>query len=165
MKLNKKTFLLFVLVLVIIIVTLITQQFSKSTPKQSAATSSDSNTVEEELVNQANQASGNSSIQVESLTKGDSVTSPLIITGKARGNWYFEGSFPVVLSDENGKTLAHGTAKAQGEWMTEDFVPFKTELTFTKPAKNSKGTLIFKKDNPSGLPENDQSFEVTVNFK
>jgi hypothetical protein len=119
----------------------------------------------EEMMKQVEQKSEDSSIQVEFPYKDQSITSPLTITGKAKGSWYFEGSFPVVLLAENGKILAQGAAKAQGDWMTEDFVPFKTELTFTKSAKNLKGKVVFKKDNPSGLPENDASFEVPVSFK
>ena len=92
------------------------------------------------------------------------ITSPLTITGKARGTWYFEGSFPVVLVDWDGKIVAEGIATAQGDWMTEDFVPFTATLTFTKPEMGAHGSLILKKDNPSGLPEHDDALEVPILF-
>lgn len=99
------------------------------------------------------------------IKEGDAITSPLVITGEARGPWFFEASFPVILTDWDGLIIAEGYAQAEGEWMTETFVPFKSTLTFTKPAYGERGTLILKKDNPSGLPENDAALEITVKFK
>ena len=97
------------------------------------------------------------------------VTSPLSLTGKA-GGWYFEGSFPVELVDASGNILAQGPAQATGDWMTVDFVPFTASLTFTNPytagdpESEKLGKIILRKDNPSGLPENDDSLEIPVRF-
>lgn len=102
-------------------------------------------------------------IRIDSPRPNEIVGSPLTITGEARGPWFFEASFPVRLLDENGDELASGIATAQGEWMTEDFVPFTAELEFILSG-NGKGTLILEKDNPSGLPENDDSLIVPVRF-
>lgn len=91
---------------------------------------------------------------------GETVGSPLVIEGEARGTWYFEGSFPVRLEDGSGVVTAQGVATADGEWMTEDFVPFSAELTWdttTGPA-----TLVLERDNPSGLPENAASVRVPL---
>lgn len=93
------------------------------------------------------------------------IVSPLIIEGQARGTWFFEGDFPVVLTDWDGLIIAEGYATAQDDWMTEDFVQFKTELKFEKPEFNNKGLLILRKDNPSGLPENDDALEIPIFFK
>ena len=94
----------------------------------------------------------------------DTVTSPLIIKGQARGFWYFEGSFPVELRDSLNNLLAQGIATAQGEWMTEEYVPFTVELIFVAPNQGASGTLILVKDNPSGLPEHDARVEIPVQF-
>jgi hypothetical protein len=102
-------------------------------------------------------------ITIASPKPGTTVSSPLQISGQARGYWFFEASFPIKLLDEQGTELANGIATAQGEWMTEEFVPYTAELIFTKPA-SKKGTLILMKDNPSGLPENDDSLRVPVTF-
>src|SRR6185436_520379 len=59
-----------------------------------------------------------------SVKAGDTVSSPLTVTGEARGNWYFEASFPAVLVDWDGKIIAQLPAQAQGDWMTQEFVPF-----------------------------------------
>ncbi|MDD2656045.1 MAG: Gmad2 immunoglobulin-like domain-containing protein [Patescibacteria group bacterium] len=92
------------------------------------------------------------------------ITSPLTITGKARGTWFFEASFPVVLTDWDGIIIAQGIATAKSDWMTEDFVPFEATLTFQTPTYKNNGSLILKKDNPSGLPEYDEALEIPVLF-
>lgn len=97
---------------------------------------------------------------------GAQITSPLQIEGEARGFWYFEASFPVVLVDWDGRIIAEGYAEAQTNWMTEAFVPFKAELLFDKPeGDNNRGALILRKDNPSGLPEHDDAIEVPIVFQ
>lgn len=103
-------------------------------------------------------------ISVGNIIKNQKVTSPLTVTGSARGTWYFEASFPVELKDANGKTIAQVPAQAQSNWMTEDFVIFKATLTFPAQPAGSKGTLILHKDNPSGEPERDQQIEIPVTF-
>ncbi len=101
-------------------------------------------------------------LSIVSPVPGDRLASPLVITGHAR-LWYFEGSFPVLLKDANGTVLATGQATAEGDWMSGKFVPFKATLVFAKPA-TAAGELIFKKDNPSGLPANDDQISVPVQF-
>jgi len=102
-------------------------------------------------------------IQIESPRPNTQISSPVIIKGKARGTWFFEGSFPVKLIDDQGVVIGNAIATADGEWMTQDFVPFTANLTFTLSDSN-KGKLILEKDNPSGLPENEDFLEVPVNF-
>lgn len=93
------------------------------------------------------------------------ITSPLKLSGKARGNWFFEASAPVELVDEKGNRITEKYITAQGEWMTTDFVPFEGELVFTIPTGVKKGTLIFKKDNPSGEAKFDKSVSIPVRFE
>ena len=100
---------------------------------------------------------------LEQPIAGTIVTSPLRVTGSARGTWYFEASFPVRLLDVDHKEIAVTPAQAQGEWMTEEFVPFEATLTFDKPS-TSTGFLVIEKDNPSGLPENDKKLELPIMF-
>ena len=77
--------------------------------------------------------SNNDLIHVTFPRSNDLVSSPLTVQGEARGNWYFEASFPVKLLDANGNVIAQTPAQAQGEWMTTDFVPFLAILEFAKP--------------------------------
>lgn len=90
-----------------------------------------------------------------------SVATPLTISGTARGSWFFEASFPIMLTDTEGNVLATGTAQAQGEWTTENFVPYTATLTFSIP-EAMDALLTLSKDNPSGLAENDDSLIVPV---
>ena len=106
-------------------------------------------------------------IRLESPQPNQTIESPLVITGEARGYWFFEASFPIVLTNWDGLIIAEGFATAQDEWMTEEFVPFEATLTFVvdPDVYSKKGTLILQKDNPSGLPENDDALEIPVMFK
>lgn len=96
--------------------------------------------------------------------KNDLVSSPLLIEGKARGGWFFEGVFPVKLYDEKGELLSVAIASSKGEWMTDDFVDFTSEMTFLV-STTTKATLVLQKDNPSGLSELDRSVEFALLLK
>jgi hypothetical protein len=48
--------------------------------------------------------------------------------------------------------------------MTENYVPFAATVTFTEPATEN-GFIFLKKDNPSGLPENDASIAIPITFQ
>lgn len=105
-------------------------------------------------------------IEVTYPKPDDVVTSPLSVTGRARGTWFFEASFPVTLVDWDGLIIAEGYAAAQGEWMTEELVPFTAVLEFEKPTLYpERGALILRKDNPSDLPELDESIEIPVRYE
>ncbi|MFA5987054.1 MAG: Gmad2 immunoglobulin-like domain-containing protein [Candidatus Paceibacterota bacterium] len=104
-------------------------------------------------------------IQVNFPKPNGLVSSPLKITGKARGSWFFEASFPVTLVNWDGLIIAEGVAQATSDWMTEDFVPFEATLEFEKPTYKNNGALILKNDNPSGLSQNDKSIEIPILFK
>lgn len=109
-------------------------------------------------------------IQLSTPAPGAVIESRQPIIGKARGNWFFEASFPIVLTDWDGKIIAERPATAVGEWMTEDFVPFTAILDFESPYHEGdpdfmqNGMLILQKDNPSGLPEHDDALEIPVKF-
>jgi len=103
-------------------------------------------------------------IEVSSPLPNKQVTSPLTITGRAQGGWYFEASFPIELRDANNVLIAKTTGQAQGDWMTEQFVPFTATLTFPTQPTGSQGMLTFKNDNPSGEPKNSIMFDVPVQF-
>ncbi|MFH1012267.1 MAG: Gmad2 immunoglobulin-like domain-containing protein [Candidatus Peregrinibacteria bacterium] len=102
-------------------------------------------------------------IRVNTPARDQIITSPLEVSGEARGVWFFEASFPLRLLDEKRQEIAVTIATAQGPWMTEDFVPFKALLTFETDAK--RGFLVFIKDNPSDLPEHDDAFFLPIRFQ
>jgi len=102
-------------------------------------------------------------IKLTSPVAGATVSSPLEISGEALGSWYFEGEFTVTMTDANGAEIATAVATAQGEWMTESYVPFTATIAFTKQSAQS-GYLVLKKSNPSGQVANDQEYKVKINF-
>lgn len=100
------------------------------------------------------------------LPKADEgVTTPLVFKGRAPGNWFFEANAGLTLTDWDGLIIAEGYVMADGEWMTTDYVPFTGTLEFVKPVYGERGTIIFKKDNPSGESKFDDSAEMTIKFK
>jgi hypothetical protein len=92
------------------------------------------------------------------------IQSPVMIRGRAKGSWFFEAVFPIALINREGKEIATSQARAEGEWTTEKFVPFSAEIIFPTQDKGEQGALIFKRDNPSGLPENDASVSIPITF-
>ena len=129
----------------------------ESSPRQC---SSDGQTfveeTEEDLIS-------NDKIQVEYPTSGETITSPFELRGLARGPWYFEATFSAELVDANETILTELPVMAEGDWMTEDFVPFSAMISFNKPQTDT-GKLILRKANASGLPENDDFIEIPVAF-
>ena len=102
-------------------------------------------------------------IKVYSPSNGAKVTSPLVIIGEVPGNWSFEASFPVILKDPNGNIIAKAPAQLLGDWMTTKLVPFSLKLPYTA-SMTGNGSIILQKDNPSGLPQNDDSVMIPVAF-
>lgn len=87
------------------------------------------------------------------------------VIGKARGNWFFEASFPLEVLDKDGNILFAGIGQATSDWMTTEFVPFKADITI--PATYiGPATLVLRKDNPSGEAQYDASisFPFTIEY-
>lgn len=112
-------------------------------------------------------------IIIEFPTTNQIISSPLIIKGRAKGNWFFEATFPVTLVDWDGRIIAESYVTAKDDWMTESFIPFEGKLEFKNPSFpntdvdhfSHRGTLIFRSANPSGLPEHQYYFELPIRFK
>jgi hypothetical protein len=159
--------LLSLLVVVVVMGWWITSALPVQAPEESSPT-----VTEKELdpVIAAEIAAKADLIRLTTPTPQSIIDSPLTVSGVARGFWFFEASFPVVLTDWDGRIIAEHFATAEGEWMTEDFVPFSMTLEFENPYKPGdpdfmrRGSLILMRDNPSGLPENDDALEIPVVF-
>lgn len=102
-------------------------------------------------------------IKVEKPLPNIDVQSPLKIEGKARGQWFFEADAPVEILDKDFKKIAEGYIKAEGEWMTSDFVNFSGTIDFEAP-DDERGYLLFKRANPSDLKENDREYRIPIIF-
>jgi hypothetical protein len=103
------------------------------------------------------------SVSVYTPTKNGTVKSAQWVLGSVPGNWSFEASFPVVLKNSSGDVVAEGIAELLDDWMTTNQVPFKVKLEW-KSNQTGTGNLVLQKDNPSGLPKNDDSVEIPVKF-
>lgn len=104
-------------------------------------------------------------VELFNVKENQAISSPFVIEGQVFGTWFFEGDFPVVLTNWDGLIIAETYATAQSDWMTEDIVKFKVDLEFEKPTISNRGSLIFMRDNPSDLPENDEVYEIPIRFE
>jgi hypothetical protein len=154
-----------VIVIGLFIVALIAAAMLILIPAPNTAVAPTGNNFATTTQNQGNAADKADKIVASAPKVGDAITSPLTISGKARGNWYFEAVFPIQIKDASGKVVAQGQGHAQGEWTTTDFVPFTATIDFPPQAKGSSGTVVLKKDNPSGDPSRDEELDIPVTFK
>ncbi len=92
------------------------------------------------------------------------VTSPLTVRGIVPPGWMFEGVFPVKLTDLKGNVIAQTQAKEEvpGSWQSGTPSYFTVTLTFTTNEKF--GFIVLEKDNPSGDPENSETYQIKVYF-
>lgn len=119
--------------------------------------------VQQSSSSTASSVAVNDSVIVNSPAENTVVQSPLVVTGMARGTWFFEASFPVRLLDDTGQEIAATHADALGDWMTTDYVPFTVTIPYSTTA--ARGMVLLQKDNPSGLPENDAQVSFPVRFR
>ena len=99
-------------------------------------------------------------VKITSPLAGATVGKTFTVKGEARGQWYFEASFPVQVRDPNNDLVGSGIAQAEGEWMTTEFVPFSANVVVTN--YSGPATLVLLKDNPSGLPENEDAVSIPI---
>jgi hypothetical protein len=99
---------------------------------------------------------------VTTPVKNATVSIPFTVSGQVPGNWSFEASFPIELLDANGNSLTRLPAQLTGDWMTTDLVPFTLTFDDAKLDYTGAATIVLHKDNPSGLPENDDSVSIKV---
>jgi hypothetical protein len=104
-------------------------------------------------------------ILLDSPLPGANISAPLAIKGRARGIWFFEGDFPVILLDAQGNKIAESYSTAKGDWMTKNFVGFEGTIDFKGSFSGQRGTLILKKDNPTGLAQFDDALEIPIHFE
>ena len=95
---------------------------------------------------------------------GSVISSPVTIEGEARGIWFFEASFPAHVVDANGTQLCIAPIQAQGEWMTEEFVPYRGTVEFSAP-RTDTGFVVLQLDNPSDMHKRDAALAIPVRFK
>lgn len=103
-------------------------------------------------------------VELDAITPHAVITSPLRVTGKAPGSWFFEANIGLSILDENGAEIARGHAEADGSWMTTQPVRFVGIIEFVVPP-GATGYIEIQKDNPSDLRELDASVRVPIRFR
>ncbi len=94
--------------------------------------------------------------------------SPLVIKGRAVGNWFFEATAPVEVVNWDGLIIGEGYIKVDDgyDWMTTEMVPFTGTISYdaNQIGVYNYGWIIMKKDNPSGEPQFDDALEFKILF-
>ncbi|MGB9842805.1 MAG: Gmad2 immunoglobulin-like domain-containing protein [Candidatus Pelagibacter ubique] len=103
-------------------------------------------------------------IIIDSPEPYQNVKNPIYIMGKAKGSFFFEGTFPVRIEDENGNIIMVDHIETKDDWMTENFVSFEKYLDISN-INIKKGFIVFEKANPSGLPENKFEIKIPIYIK
>lgn len=102
-------------------------------------------------------------VQVTSPENGATVDPSFTVSGKVPGNWSYEAQFPVQVMGPDNNKIGQATAHLNGDWETTNLVDFSANVTTS--GYHGPATLVLLKDNPSGLPENDDSLEIPVVIK
>jgi hypothetical protein len=109
------------------------------------------------------------SLEVSEPSPNSRVTSPLRISGRAQGMWFFDGKLAVQLLDAAGNLIAESAAEARppagGNRTAPEFTAFALTLEFQTPTTTPAGLLILRNHNPSGDPEQDIIFAIPVKFR
>ena len=104
------------------------------------------------------------SVTVSTPVANATVGRAFAIAGVAPNGWYFEAVFPIQVRDPDDNLIATGQGHAESDWTIAGPVPFTASIAldgdYSGPAD-----LILLRDNPSGLPENDDEVTVPIVIK
>jgi len=104
-------------------------------------------------------------IKLDNIKEGDTVEVGFEVKGSVTGSWFTEGVFPVRITEkETNSVIITNTARADGEWETEDYVPFSFVIDAEIEEEGSY-ILRFDKANPSGVSDGYDYASLTVNLK
>jgi len=104
-------------------------------------------------------------IKLDNIKEGDTVEVGFEVKGSVTGGWFTEGVFPVrIIEKETNSVIITNTAKALGEWQTEESVPFSFVID-AEIEKEGPFILRFDKSNPSALSDNYDYASLIVNLK
>jgi spore germination protein GerM len=162
----KKNYLLIVVGILIIIVGIMAFFLMKDDETNSGGSlnnnqQQNANTAINTNYNTNSSAQGD--IQVTQPLPGETVTSPLTIEGRAKGNWFFEAVFPVQIVDQDNNQIGYGNAEAIGDWQSENYVNFSAQIIFTKGTATD-GFIVLQNANPSGLKDLEKESRIPISF-
>lgn len=95
------------------------------------------------------------------------ISNPLLLTGTAPGNWFFEATAPVSIVNWDGLIIGEWYISALDDWMTTGLVLFSGSVSFERDPMTPypHGRLILKRSNPSWESVNDQWIEIPILFE
>ena len=101
---------------------------------------------------------------VSTPKSGAVVSRTFSIAGTAPSGWFFEAVFPIMVRDDNDNAIGRTQGRAQSDWTAPGPIRFTAQVTL-ETAYKGPATLVLMRDNPSGLPENDDSVEIPITIK
>lgn len=106
-------------------------------------------------------------VMLSSVNEWDIITSPLLLTGTAPGNWFFEATAPVTIVNRDWLIIGEWYITSMIDWMTTDIIPFSGSATFTRDPLTPYPSwyIILRRDNPSWEAINDAYIEIPVLFE
>jgi len=155
-----RTWWTLIVALLVVIIALLVVLIAAPKPAQAPTMSTSTSPVSTSTPDVTNQPL-HTRVIVTSPAAGATVGQTFTVTGQAPGNWYNEAVFPIQVRDADNNVIGHGQGQAQSDWMTTAQVPFSATVTLDT-VYHGAATLVLLKDNESGLPQNDDSFEVQI---
>jgi hypothetical protein len=104
-------------------------------------------------------------ILVSTPIKNSEVDSPLKVAGRARSDWFYEGTFPIFVYDSYDNLIAESHVSAQGDLVNDEFVKFVGDVQFSNYIKGANGTLVLRKNFAPGATVYDEHISIPVIFK
>jgi hypothetical protein len=89
-------------------------------------------------------------ITIETPAAGTRSPSPLVVSGEAPNNWFFEAVFPAVLVGADGRVIAEAPAEAQSDWTQPGPIRFRAQLVFVI-REETPAILVLQEDMSTGL--------------
>lgn len=102
-------------------------------------------------------------IYIKEPKKNASIECNSKLIGTAKGSWFFEGSFPVLIFTKEGELIKSSYASATEDWMTDDYVDFEVEVNCAE-CEGKELEIMLNKDNPSGLEANEDRVSIDISF-
>ncbi|MCR6646226.1 MAG: Gmad2 immunoglobulin-like domain-containing protein [Terricaulis sp.] len=96
--------------------------------------------------------------------EGAAARSPLMVSGAAPADWFFEEQFPTLIMDADGRVLAEAPALAQAPVIesVDGMVRFRAQLAFVV-TQDTPATLVLQEDMPQeGAPARETRLSVTL---
>lgn len=103
-------------------------------------------------------------LELETPQEGAALRSPVIVSGLAPADWFFEEQFPTLLMDGAGRVLAEAPARAQTPVAEnlDGMIRFQAQLPFVITT-DTPVTLVLQEDMPrEGEPAREVRLALTL---